>query len=143
MHLSCIICIISLSRGGSRAPHHVVAISPHRFLPGNRKPGSESEHQKELIGTVFMSCASNLRLERYFDNVFFENTLFGPFTLKYTFYKNCHFSLSGTVLQTVAATTHCDRYYIVQVPPRIGSLNCCFPVFALTRTRTHLFVMDC
>jgi hypothetical protein len=32
-----------------------------------------------------------------FDNVYFENTLFGPFTLKYTFYKNCHFLLSGTV----------------------------------------------
>jgi hypothetical protein len=32
-----------------------------------------------------------------FDNVYFENTLFGPFTLKYTFYKNCRFSLSGTV----------------------------------------------
>jgi hypothetical protein len=32
-----------------------------------------------------------------FDNVYFEITLFGPFTLKYTFYKNCRFSLSGTV----------------------------------------------
>jgi hypothetical protein len=35
-----------------------------------------------------------------FDNVFFENTLFGPFKLKYTFYKNCCFSLSGTVHRT-------------------------------------------
>ncbi len=73
-------------------------LSHLRFLPENWKPGSESEHQKELIGTVFMSHASNLRLEQYFDNVFFENTLFGPFTLKYTFYKNCHFSLSSTVI---------------------------------------------
>src|SRR6266853_2815124 len=93
-------------------PYHVVAprlsimwlLSHLRFLPENWKPGSESEHQKELIGTVFMSHASNLRLEQYFDNVFFENTLFGPFTLKYTFYKNCHFSLSSTVARTLWKT---------------------------------------
>ncbi len=43
--------------------YHMVAISPHRFLLGNWKPGLESESQKELIGTIFMLHASNLRLE--------------------------------------------------------------------------------
>jgi hypothetical protein len=76
---------------------HVVAISPHRFLPGNQKLGLESAHQKELIGTIFMSRALNLSWNDIFQGVFFENTLSGHFKLKYTFYKICCFWLSSTV----------------------------------------------
>jgi hypothetical protein len=86
----------------------MVFISPHRFLPRNQKLGSESAHQKELIGTIFMSCALNLSWNNLFQNIFFENTLFGCFKLKYTFYKNCHFWLSSTVhaLTCAAPTTY-------------------------------------
>jgi hypothetical protein len=75
----------------------MVFISPHRLLLGNRKLGSESAHQKESIGTIFMSRALNLSWNDLFQDVFFENTLFGRFKLKYMFYKNCRFWLSGTV----------------------------------------------
>ena len=75
----------------------MVSISPHRFLLGNQKPGSESAHQNESIGTIFMSHALNLSWNNLFQGVFFENSLFVHFKLKYTFYKNCCFWLSGTV----------------------------------------------
>jgi hypothetical protein len=57
------------------AAHHMVFISPHRFLPGNWKLGSELAHQKESIGTIFMSHALNLSWNDLFQDVFFENTL--------------------------------------------------------------------
>jgi hypothetical protein len=44
-----------------------------------------------------MSRALNLSWNDLFQDVFFENTLFGRFKLKYMFYKNCRFWLSGTV----------------------------------------------
>jgi hypothetical protein len=44
-----------LSHGGLLAHYHVVAISSCRFLPGNWRPGSELDNQKQSIGTVFMS----------------------------------------------------------------------------------------
>ena len=97
VHYHNVTCIISLSCGGLWAAYHVVSISPHRFFLGNWKLGLESAHQKESIGTIFMSCALNLSWNNIFQGVFFENPLFGCFKLKYTFYKNCHFWLSSTV----------------------------------------------
>ena len=44
----------------AHALHHVVAISSHGFLPDNQKPGSDSDHQKQSIYTIFISRALNL-----------------------------------------------------------------------------------
>jgi hypothetical protein len=76
----------------------MVAISSHRFLLNNQKLGLESDHQKELIGTIFISCALNLSWNDLFQGAFFENTLFGLFKLKYTFNKICQLWLSSTIL---------------------------------------------
>jgi len=65
------------SHGGSPAHHHVVAISPHGFLPDNRKPGSESDRQKESIGTIFMSRALNLSWNDLFRVHFLKILLLG------------------------------------------------------------------
>ena len=55
------------SRGGSLAHYHVAAISSPRFLPGNRRPGSEPDSQKESIGGIFESRALNLNFQRFFE----------------------------------------------------------------------------
>ncbi len=76
----------------------MVANSSHRFLLDNWKPGSESAHQNESIGTIFMSCALNLSWNDLFQGAFFKNSFSGLFKLKYAFNKICRFCLSGTVV---------------------------------------------
>jgi hypothetical protein len=60
----------------------VVAISTHRFFPDNRKPGSESGHQKESIGTIFMSRALNLSWNDFLRDAFLQNSFSALFELK-------------------------------------------------------------
>jgi hypothetical protein len=74
----------------------MVAISPYGFLLDNQKLGSESDHQKESIGTIFMLCVK-FKLEQSFLVAFFEDTLNWLFKLKYIPNKICRLWLSSTV----------------------------------------------
>ncbi len=56
---------MSPSHGGLLAYYHMVAIFLSRFLPGNRRLGSELDNQKESIGSIFKSQALNLSLNDF------------------------------------------------------------------------------
>ena len=74
--------IKSLSHGGLQDLYYMITISIHRFLLDNQKLGSELGHQKELIGTIFMSCALNLSWNDFLRGAFFKNSFSGLFKLR-------------------------------------------------------------
>jgi len=64
------------SRGGLLACYHMVIISFPRFFPGNWRLGSEPADQKESIGTILKSQASNMGLNDFSRLPFLQHSSF-------------------------------------------------------------------